>query len=165
MRDLISRVGLRFRPTNAADLGAHAASLSLLAADVAEIPADLLERAIDRHVTSSPYMPKAADLFRIAQDIDRVARAKLPERTGRSYAHDLANLYNANKTRDDCHWYVDHIGALKLSELNDNGTPIYTQPWTPQPGEIEAINAKIANLVAQGMTQDEFNKLVDQGRI
>lgn len=113
---MVSRLGLRFRPTNAADLGAHAASLSLLAADVADIPADLLEKAINRHVTNSPYMPKAADLYRLAQDIDQAAKARLPQRTHRSYAHDLADLYNSQLTRDDVEWHVTNAGEVKLRD-------------------------------------------------
>lgn len=164
VRDLIGRLGLRYRPTNAADLGAHAASLALLAEDVAEVPADLLERAIAEHVASSPWMPKAADLIRIAQDIERETRAKLPERTGRSYAHDLVALYNGQRTRDDVEWYVDHTGAVKCGDIHDGTMRIHQAGWKPEPGEIEEINARIAKLVAQGMTQDEFNRLVDRGR-
>lgn len=48
--------------------------LALLAEDLADIPTDLLEGAINRHVTMSPYMPKAADLVRLAKEIDAEAR-------------------------------------------------------------------------------------------
>lgn len=67
IRGLIGRLGLRYHPANQADLSAHQAMLALLAEDVAHLDPDLLERAIDRHVATSPYMPKAADLIKLAQ--------------------------------------------------------------------------------------------------
>lgn len=111
---MISRLGLRFRPTNQADLEAHAGMLALLAEDLADIPSDLLDKAISRHVTSSPYMPKAADLIRLAKNIDAESRVEPVKRTGQSYAHDLAAQYNARCTRDDVEWYVDHAGAVAI---------------------------------------------------
>src|SRR5688572_9824409 len=42
---LIGELGLRYRPSAQADLEEHAAALALLASDVADIPADLLDRA------------------------------------------------------------------------------------------------------------------------
>lgn len=113
IRDLVSRLGLRYRPTNAADLEAHAAMLALLAQDVADIPPDLLDKAIQRHVAQSPYMPKAADLVRLAKDIDGARRPNLPT-DGPTYAHRLAASYNAKRTRSDVEWYVNDAGEVKL---------------------------------------------------
>jgi len=119
IRDLIARLGLRFRPTNQADLAAHAAMLAILADDLADVPAVLLDQAIQRHVATSPYMPKAADLIRIAKEIDREEQARIPKRNpGRSYAEELAALYNSQRTRSDVEWYVDHTGAVKIGFID-----------------------------------------------
>jgi hypothetical protein len=67
VKRLVAELGLRYRPSAQADLEAHAATLALLASDLADIPPHHLERAIAKHVLSSPYLPKASDLISIAQ--------------------------------------------------------------------------------------------------
>jgi hypothetical protein len=76
---LIGEIGLRYRPSAQADLHEHAAQLALLAADVADVPPDLLERAIRAHAQRSPYMPKASELIALAKsfiDPPQQARAE-----------------------------------------------------------------------------------------
>lgn len=101
-RDLIARLGLRYRPTNQADLEAHAGMLALLAEDLADLPIGLLERAIQRHCTTSPYMPKAADLIALAKAQQDTAR---PSTSLQEYADDL-NAKNFSKA-NDWHWFVN----------------------------------------------------------
>jgi hypothetical protein len=113
VRGLIGRLGLRYHPTNSTDLNSHQAMLALLAEDVAMLPPDLLEKAIDRHVTLSPYMPKAADLIRLAREIEMSSGARL-QRRGGTYAEDLAASYNAKRTRQDVEWFVNDAGEVKL---------------------------------------------------
>lgn len=139
--------------------------LALLTDDLADVPADLLERAIQRQVLVSPYMPKAADLIRAAKEIDSEQRAKMPPRTGRTYGHDLAALYNGQSANDNVEWYVDSTGHVRLGDISTGSLKIYETGWQPKPGEIEEINAKVAEYAATGMTQAEFNKLVDQRRV
>jgi hypothetical protein len=112
-RGLIGRLGLRYHPANSADLSSHQAMLVLLAEDVAMLPEDLLDKAIQRHVNTSPYMPKAADLTRLAREIELSRTTALP-RTGKSYAHDLAASYNARGTRPDVEWFVNDAGEVKI---------------------------------------------------
>lgn len=88
--------------------------LALLAEDLADMPPDLLDAAIRRHVAMSPFMPRAAELIRLAADIDRAARLAPLARTGASYAHDLAAHYNAQRARDDIEWVVDETGQVAL---------------------------------------------------
>ncbi len=90
--------------------------LALLAEDVAMLPEDLLAKAIDRHVVSSPYMPKAADLIKLAREIEMSSGARL-QRRGGTYAQDLADSYNARRTRDDVEWYVNEAGEVKIGHL------------------------------------------------
>lgn len=87
--------------------------LVLLAEDVAMLPEDLLDKAIQRHVNSSPFMPKAADLMKLAKEIEEGRRPSLPN-NGESYAHRLAASYNARGTRPDVEWYVNDAGEVKI---------------------------------------------------
>ena len=100
-RDLIARLGLRYRPTNQSDLAAHASMLALLAEDLADLPINLLELAIQRHCATSPYMPKMADLIKLAQEAQGSAK---PATSLQAYADDL-NKCNFSKV-NDWHWFV-----------------------------------------------------------
>lgn len=64
---VIGELGLRYRPTNAQDLEAHAERLRLLAEDVADIPVNLLEVAAKRWVRENHFMPKASELVDLAR--------------------------------------------------------------------------------------------------
>lgn len=109
---LIAELGLRYRPSVQADLEEHAASIALLITDVADIPPDLLEQAIRRHVMKSPYMPKACELIELATNAlhqAQQARADMP----------LVDRWNARlaaEGRFDIRW-VDDNGQMKLEPL------------------------------------------------
>lgn len=64
---MVGELGLRYRPSAQADLEAHAASIALLALDLADVPPHLLEQAIAKHVRTSHFMPKASELIALAQ--------------------------------------------------------------------------------------------------
>lgn len=106
---------MRYRPTNQADLQAHAGMLAILAEDLADVPVALLEQAIQRHATTSPYMPKAADLIRLARECDYSRVAKV-ERRGGSYVEDHVASLNANLKRDDIEWAVSEQGTPYLRD-------------------------------------------------
>lgn len=99
IRGLIGRLGLRYHPANQADLGSHQAMLALLAEDVAHLDPDLLAIAIDRHVASSPYMPKAADLIALAQ------KAMPPKTSLEAYAEKLNGMRFSRESGR--HWFVN----------------------------------------------------------
>jgi hypothetical protein len=88
--------------------------LALLAEDLADLPPDLLDAAIRRHVAASPFMPRAAELIALAREIERAGRAAPPVRAGPSYAHDLAAHYNARRLREDIEWVVDAAGEVAI---------------------------------------------------
>jgi hypothetical protein len=90
--------------------------LALLAEDVAGLPEDLLEQAIQRHVATSPYMPKAADLVKLCQSIMDGRRPTI-DAGGRPYVFALCEQYNRTRTRDDCEWIVDGNGNLRLVDV------------------------------------------------
>lgn len=70
----------------------------MLAEDVAHLAPDLLDRAIQRHVAASPYMPKAADLIKLAQSF------MMPATTLEAYADEL-NERNFTKAMG-WRWFV-----------------------------------------------------------
>lgn len=73
--------------------------LALLAEDVAHIDPDLLEKAIERHVATSPYMPKASELIGLAQ------RFTAPRTSLDDYAEEL-NGMNFSRASGR-HWFVN----------------------------------------------------------
>jgi len=99
IRGLIGRLGLRYHPANQADLSSHQAMLALLAEDLAHLDPATLERAIDRHVASSPYMPKAADLIALAQKLT-APRTSLDD-----YAEHLNGM--AFSKMSGRHWFIN----------------------------------------------------------
>ena len=114
IRGLIGRLGLRYHPANSADLNSHQAMLSLLSEDLAHIDPDALARAIDRHVATSPYMPKAADLIRLAQSLTA------PRTTLDDYADELnAKGFSAAM---GWHWFVrEHPDGRRELDRRDAG--------------------------------------------
>jgi hypothetical protein len=106
---LIGELGLRYRPSAQADLEEHAAALALLASDVADIPPDLLDRAIRKHATASVYMPKAAELIAIAKSF--VA----PQHGEGGKPVDMATRRNVQPDMPrDLRWYYDDFGQIQL---------------------------------------------------
>jgi len=109
IRKLISELGFRYRPTSQTDLEAHAARLALLAADLADCPQSLLDRAIREWAAKSPYMPKASDLISLAKSYQATARA------AQYQGGALADRYNARldaspEARRDIQWVEDERG-------------------------------------------------------
>jgi hypothetical protein len=105
---LIGELGLRYRPSAQADLEEHAAALALLASDVADIPPDLLERAIRKHAASSVYMPKAAELISIA-------RSFIVQNHGSGGLVDMAARRNAQPDMPKhLRWSYDEQGNIQL---------------------------------------------------
>jgi len=106
---LVAKLGLRYRPSAQADLEAHAGAIALLAQDLADMPADLLDRAINKHVLSSPYLPKASDLIAAARSF--------MTKPGKRDAYAIAAAGNALLAkpdgRRDIHWIVED-GEAKL---------------------------------------------------
>lgn len=79
---IIGELGLRYRPSAAADLEAHAASLALLTQDVAHMPEDRLEWAAKEWARTERFMPKACELIalchksRNSSDSERMHRLR-----------------------------------------------------------------------------------------
>ena len=112
---LIGELGLRYRPSAQADLEEHAAALALLTRDVASVPPDLLERAINRWVRNEKFMPRAAELISTAryllQNGDGVG-----DPNSRENAEKLAAKYNARLAAEgkSIRWAVDEQNNLAL---------------------------------------------------
>jgi len=104
----VAKLGLRYRPSVQADLEAHAGAIALLAQDLADIPPDLLDRAINQHVARSPYLPKASDLIALAQSYVPKA-GKIDQQA----ICDRGNAHLLTIPRHDVCWRVED-GRAKL---------------------------------------------------
>ena len=111
IRKIVSELGLRYRPSAQADLGAHAAALALLASDLADLPPHLLERAARDWAVRSPYLPKASDLAAMCREM--MAPAQAP-RSRDDWLRAKADEYNrelaATGRSDAMLWVVDGAG-------------------------------------------------------
>ena len=121
IKALIAELGLRYRPTATADLVAHGALLALLARDLADLPPDRVERAINAWVRAERWMPKAADLVALCQQQQRAEFKHIAanDRSPRSSAQAFADSRNAAMAteptaRKDIEWYVDDADEPKL---------------------------------------------------
>lgn len=130
--------------------------LGLLAEDLAHIDPDALGRAIDRHVMSSPYMPKAADLIKLAQSM------QAPQTTLDAYAEELNELRctRANGWR----WQV-RTNADGQRYLDRNDGQEGPERWQPREGEGRATQEVAAILVEQGTGQRLFDDMVRRGAV
>jgi hypothetical protein len=88
----------------------------LLASDVADVPPDLLERAVREHVTRSPYMPKAAELIALARGYIERARSDSSLRSA-----DMAKPANAKLQAEGSamRWWYDKQGNIRLGSIED----------------------------------------------
>ena len=66
---MVAELGIRFPPGSLSDKETHARRLVILAQDLADIPAVILAKAIDRYVRSpnGEFLPKASQLIAIAK--------------------------------------------------------------------------------------------------
>lgn len=117
MLRLIGELGLRYRPSAAADLEAHAASIALLARDVADIPANYLAMAIEMWVKSSRFMPKASDLAEMAKGA--AAGGSIAGKVGAAQIEEMATKLNAQRfTREQGWHYFVATGADGKARLD-----------------------------------------------
>lgn len=106
---MISELGFRYRPTSQADLEAHAAALALLASDLYDMPPHILQKAINKHVLESPYLPKAFDLVKIAKSFVPVRQHVGPDKETK--AERLNRLMDQDpNSRRDIRWFMDADG-------------------------------------------------------
>lgn len=111
IKRLIGELGLRYRPSGQADLEAHAASLALLARDLADVPPHFLERAIRDWVPRSHFMPKASELVELARKFQDEAGGKRdPASVDR--LHKLAASLNSSRFAAGYGWHY----SVKVGE-------------------------------------------------
>ncbi len=98
---IVAELGLRYRPTYAADLEAHRARLALLAEDLADAPPALLEDAVREWARASRFMPTAAELVTLMRAaLDAADRQPPPASASLAAAYNAARLTG----RDDLQW-------------------------------------------------------------
>ena len=103
---LIGELALRYRPSANTDAEVHAASIALLARDLADIPPHYLERAITEWVRNNRWMPKACELIDLAKAMLPPVRPRHDE-TGGSFLENLCARYNRDNKRTDMAWVID----------------------------------------------------------
>jgi hypothetical protein len=106
---MISELGFRYRPTSQADLEAHAGALALLASDLHDMPPHILQKAINKHVLESPYLPKAFDLVRIAKSFIPVRQHEGPEKMNPAQRLNWIMDQDPNSRRD-IRWFMNADG-------------------------------------------------------
>lgn len=101
--EIISKLGLRYRPSNQTDLEAHAEALRLLAEDVADIPPRYLDAAAKRWAQESRFMPRASELIEMARQIGKqdVAGSDLALQQLQDHCDRLNAISNGLE-----HWHV-----------------------------------------------------------
>lgn len=101
---IIGELGLRYRPSAAADLEAHAASLALLTQDVAHMPEDQLERAAQEWARTQRFMPKASELIALCHKPRYGTDPEKMERLRQGCEQGNAHLASIGRT--DVHWVI-----------------------------------------------------------
>ena len=95
---MILELGLRFRPQAAADQQEYSAAVALLAQDVAIVPVHLLERAVAEWVRTKRFLPRAAELIDLAQQIQRGSQQGTDAALAQLQAHcDRLNALNGGR--------------------------------------------------------------------
>ena len=137
IRKLISELGLRYPPSGEADLAAHTGRVAMLMQDVAMVPAQYLEIAIGRWVTSNPWLPKACDLIQLAHDAafkqrqpaqDRSVNADEAEHRYReAYAEKLNAGMGGDRPDRGFRWYWDRA-RKEMQMLSHDDWAVLTGP-------------------------------------
>lgn len=110
IRKMILELGFRYRPSQADDVKVHTAKLEVLASDLADVPAEPLQRAISQWIMSKPFMPKANELVDLAREYQ-------PHRRASSTNLTLAQQYNLTLKRNDVRWVDTPDGGVRLMTL------------------------------------------------
>ena len=112
VKRMILELGLRYRPAAQDALEGHQAKLAALMLDLADLPPDYLERAIEKWVTEQRWMPAASDLIGIAKSF-------MPSPQNLGERVDVISGYNARLRAQGRHfqWAEDDLGNLKLETL------------------------------------------------
>jgi hypothetical protein len=93
----VAELGLRYRPSVQADLEAHAATLALLARDLADLDPARLQAAADHWAKTERFMPRAAELRSLVSKMgNRTKAAELAVERG--------NARLASEGRTDIRW-------------------------------------------------------------
>lgn len=137
IQKLILELGLRYRPLGANDQDAYRQQVALLAGDCAEVPPDILARAIERYVRipGSNFLPRANQLIEIAKSCASPNHAP---------GSRLVDRYNAMRTRpDEVVWrerpdgsvYLDHLKPSEPAKPLESYKHVYANRPTYRGGD------------------------------
>lgn len=99
---IVAELGFRFRPSAQTDLEAHAHTLRLLAEDLADVPASILEVAAQRWAATRPFLPKAAEIIALSREIQAASVAGTDAALSRLQEH----CDRLNAAGGAMYWYV-----------------------------------------------------------
>jgi hypothetical protein len=99
---IVTELGLRYRPLATADQEAHAATVSLLARDLANVDPAKLAAAAEQWARAEKYMPKACDLIAL------MARSKTSHDQQEICDRANARMASDPDGRRDIRWVVSH---------------------------------------------------------
>lgn len=68
---MVLELGLRFRPQTTDNQEEYAATVTLLAQDLSDVPPHLLQQAIGEWIQTKKWLPRASELIELAQEAQR----------------------------------------------------------------------------------------------
>lgn len=160
IKRLILELGLRYRPTSPDALEAHTVKLAALTSDCADIPANMLERAVTKWVRQEKFMPKASELIRLAREELQGQVGSHPADSHQN-AVILANRYNARLAEQNSQlmWHIGPNNELKLAPIGEQ--PKYAPPLTRE--ELDNLPADMVSLgLANGFLERRGGKLCER---
>lgn len=92
--------------------------LKLLGEDIATVPAEQAERAADHWIKTSSYMPKAADIHRLARNMATAGEAGQANRLLDQATRRNAEMDADPSVRQDIRWVQDGLG-LRLVPMSE----------------------------------------------
>ena len=124
---------------------AHAAGMALLAVDLADIPADRLERAVHEWVRTEKWLPKASELIAICQrhqrnEFDPGYHPATERASADAFADSRNAGMNVENGRKDIEWFTDEAGQPRLRYKLDEDQLSWKRDRV-RPTEVPRLNA------------------------
>lgn len=164
-RRIIGELGLRYRPHGQTDLEAHAARLTILANDLADIPVHFLRQAADAWVRNSEFMPTAAELIRAARTFLPKPEVPVQDETSRKRS-DLLRIETEARERFQTAKTPREVEAAQeweRSELRRAGLPYRERAAPLSRDELDNLPEDIVSMgLTGGFLAYEDGKLVER---
>lgn len=169
----ITELGLRYEPSGqAADLQSHAARVSLLARDCADLNPLKLRHAATRWAKNKPFLPKASELRVIVEDMESDEWREQHHAEALQMFCDEKNEWAKRLGAD--WWYrvvtidrggepirsTEKLEGWRAIEERNRAEGKRTEWYKPTPADLASIKAFVRQQMDNGLSQKEFNALV-----